>query len=304
MSTAKTELLHPRNPHRGRYDFERLCQAKPDLQCFVHKSPRGDDTIDFADAKAVLCLNGAILAAFYGVQHWALPDGYLCPPIPGRADYIHYLADVLASMNGGEAPKGKQVRVLDVGTGANCIYPILGSRSYGWRFVGSDIDPVAVNSATAIVQSNTCLKSHIELRLQSDKAVIFGNVISADETYSMTMCNPPFHASEEQAQRSNQQKRQNLSKQKVDRVAAKPNFSGTAGELWYPGGEIAFLQKMARESAEFASQVGCFSSLLSKSENVTPFKKTLDKVGAKHIEVVPMRQGQKISRFVAWRFSA
>jgi len=103
----------------------------------------------------VRCLNQALLAQTYQIKHWMIPVGYLCPPIPGRADYIHYVADLLAGA--GKVPTGKQVGVLDIGTGANCIYPIIGSQSYGWKFLATDIDPVSVKTACLFVESNPCL---------------------------------------------------------------------------------------------------------------------------------------------------
>lgn len=139
--------MHPRNKHSGRYDFEKLTKASPELARFVSLSPRGESTIDFSDPEAVKALNSALLKHFYGVTKWDIPAGYLCPPIPGRADYMHSIADLLASRNGGVIPRGPSVRVLDIGVGANCIYPIIGHYEYGWEFVGSDVDPVAIASA-------------------------------------------------------------------------------------------------------------------------------------------------------------
>ena len=268
----------------------------------MRQNPRGEDTIDFGDAKAVLCLNSALLAAHYGIEFWSLPDGYLCPPIPGRADYIHYLADLLADPDSGEIPKGKNVRVLDIGTGANCIYPILGCSSYGWSFVGSDIDPVSIATGKVIVKSNRKLQNRVKLRLQSDKHAIFAGIIERREMFDLVMCNPPFHGSAEEAADSNQQKRQNLSGQSDVKVQTDRNFAGTHQELWCEGGEVGFLNRMAQESIDFAAQVGWFSCLVSKADNVRKLKKALEKLNVAHVEVVEMRQGNKISRFVAWSF--
>ena len=87
------------------------------------------------------------------MTNWEIPKGYLCPPIPGRADYIHHISDLLASSNNGIIPKDK-VRGLDVGVGANCIYPIIGSSIYDWNFVGSDIEIESINSVENIINSN------------------------------------------------------------------------------------------------------------------------------------------------------
>ena len=137
-TSTKTGQLHPRNPHKGRYDLEALCNALPALNGFIRTNPAGQKTINFSCEQAVLHLNKALLAHHYRIQNWQIPKGYLCPPIPGRADMIHYLADLLAESNGGELTTGCHVRCLDIGTGANCIYPIIGHRTYGWQFLASD----------------------------------------------------------------------------------------------------------------------------------------------------------------------
>src|SRR5690606_29077932 len=136
--------LHPRNRHQGRYDFPQLIKACPALEAFVIINPYGNQSIDFANPEAVRVFNRALLAQLYGIHHWDIPPGYLCPPVPGRADYLHGLADLLAEDHDGEIPRGAAIRALDVGCGANCIYPLLGHTDYGWHFVGSDIDPTAV----------------------------------------------------------------------------------------------------------------------------------------------------------------
>lgn len=125
---AQKPGLHPRNRHHQRYDLPALCQAHPDLQGYITLNPLGEQTIDFANPQAVKALNKALLAHFYAVKHWDIPDGFLCPPVPGRADYIHHLADLLAQ-DSGEVPK--QATILDIGTGANLIYPLITTRRPG-----------------------------------------------------------------------------------------------------------------------------------------------------------------------------
>ncbi len=292
--------LHPRNLHQGSYDFKLLCNTLPELTEFVFENQYGNLSIDFSNPKAVVALNQALLKHFYHVDFWQLPEGYLCPPIPGRADYIHGLADLLSSEEG-EIPTGKKVKVLDIGMGANCIYPIIGSQSYGWSFVGSDIDSTSIKVASSIVKLNKNLSPFIKLRLQKDKKSIFNNIIKAGDKFTLTMCNPPFHSSMEKATAGSKRKLTNLNKGNTpDKV--KLNFAGQENELCCEGGEIAFLKQMASESIQFASQVTWFSTLISKSENVNPIKKLLTELGAKQIKVVKMAQGQKISRFLAWSF--
>ena len=147
--------LHPRNKHRSRYDFDQLIIANAELAQFVRLNAYHDASIDFANPQAVKVLNQALLQQFYNIANWDIPAQYLCPPIPGRADYLHYLADLLGDVNGGVIPLGESIRVLDIGLGANAIYPLIGYREYGWHFVGADIDPIAIANAQRILDANT-----------------------------------------------------------------------------------------------------------------------------------------------------
>lgn len=201
--------LHPRYRHQGRYDFARLVQACPALAAHLVTTPRGDTSIDFGDPAAVRELNRALLRRDYGIAHWDLPDGALCPPIPGRADYLHGLADLLADSGDGAVQRGAAVRVLDVGVGASCIYPLLGHAEYGWRFVGTDIEATSLQVAAAIVRANRLDKA-IALRRQARRNNIFHGVIGPDDRFDLTMCNPPFHASASAAAEANQRKRRQL----------------------------------------------------------------------------------------------
>jgi 23S rRNA (adenine1618-N6)-methyltransferase len=293
--------LHPRNRHQGRYDFARLTRACPDLSAFLVDTPGGDTSLDFSNPAAVLALNRALLKVDYGIEHWDIPDGYLCPPIPGRADYLHGLADVLAACNEGVVPRGGAIRAFDIGVGANCIYPLLGHRDYGWRFVGSEIDDTALRAASAIVAANG-LEAAIELRRQPGRGHIFAGVLQGEETFDISLCNPPFHASAEDAARGTRRKWRNLGKAGVPSTSARLNFGGQGTELWCTGGEVSFLRRMIRESAGIRDRAFWFSSLVSKAENLPEVRKQLHKAGALEVRETTMAQGSKQSRFVAWTF--
>ncbi len=292
-SIKKKGELHPNNPHRGKYDLKLLVKSLPQLKGYIRKNPRGEDTIDFSDNEAVVLLNKALLKTCYNINSWDIPKGFLCPPIPGRADYIHYIAELLEG-------KSEGVRVLDIGTGANCIYPIIGSQSYNWDFVASDIDPKSIENARKIVESNKNLRNKVILKLQRDRNKIFEGIVEKTDSFDLTMCNPPFHASLEDAMRANRRKVNNLSRDNKG-VKKGLNFGGQKAELWCPGGERLFLKKMVKESVNFSSQVTWFTSLVSNKDNVKPTVKLLDKLGAEH-RILEMSQGQKVSRVLAWTF--
>lgn len=300
MSEEKT-VLHPRNKHRRRYDFQQLISSQPELHEFVFLNPYGDQSIDFSNPAAVRMLNKALLKHFYQIAYWDIPRDYLCPPIPGRADYIHYIADLLAESANGKVPNGKFVKGFDIGVGANCVYPIIGHQEYGWSFVGCDIDPLAVKSAKAIAAANPVLSSGLSIRQQQNKQHIFTGIIKPGERYDFTICNPPFHSSAEEARQGAHKKIQNLGKKKGQPPVL--NFGGIDTELWYDGGEAAFLRNMIMESKIFETQCLWFTSLVSKSHNL-PYIYTMLNEGVKAAQVrtIEMAQGQKISRFVAWSF--
>ena len=292
--------LHPRNKHRERYDFKTLIKTCPELAPFVKPNAYNDESVDFFDENAVKKLNKALLQHFYNVSFWEIPQGYLCPPIPGRADYIHHMADVLSSKNDAIIPIGKNIKCLDIGTGANLIYPIIGHREYGWSFVGSDIDPKAIQSAQQIIINNPSFKDNIHLRLQKNAKDIFKGMILINEFFDLTICNPPFHTSAKEAQTSAIRKLSNLKHQKI--IDPKLNFGGQNNELWCHGGEVRFINDMMYQSRQFATSCFWFSTLVSKETTLKPILSTLKLIEAKEVKTIKMSQGNKISRIVVWTF--
>lgn len=296
----KKDKIHPRNKHRGRYNFSALVKAYPELKQHIVINKFGDETVNFSNPVAVQVLNAALLKYFYKIDKWDLPEKYLVPPIPGRADYIHHIADLLANSNNGVIPTGKNVRCLDIGVGVNCIYPILGVSEYEWSFVGTDIDKTSLDYAKRNVENNKQLSGNVELRLQYNSGNIFRGVIRKDEKFDITICNPPFHRSQAEANTSAMRKISNLSKSK--KVTKVLNFGGQSNELWSKGGEVAFVKKMIAESEQFQHSCLWFSSLISKESSMPQLISALKAVDAKVIKTIPMGQGNKVSRILAWSF--
>jgi len=300
-----SKTLHPRNAHNNGYDFSALVLAHPSLKKHVKPNKYGNESIDFAEPASVKALNCALLKHHYGVEAWNVPEGYLCPPIPGRVDYIHYVADLLES-NGIVASDSRVVKMIDVGCGANGVYSLLAAQVYGWHCTGSEIDTAALKNLATVLESNPALKALIDLRLQRDKRKIFEGVIKPGERFDLSVCNPPFHASQKEAMKSNLRKVNSLAHNRGEKAVAKAkptlNFGGQKNELWCEGGEYGFLQHMINESSQFAKQCRWFTTLVSKSENVVPAKNLMHSVGARQVLEVEMEQGNKTTRIVAWSF--
>jgi len=285
--------LNRNNTHKSGYNFKLLTQVYPKLDAYVFENAHQTVTIDFADPKAVKALNTALLKAHYKINFWEFPEGNLCPPIPGRVDYIHYLADVLKASG-----IQKDATIMDIGTGASCIYPLLGQATYDWHFLATEIDEGSMKHAQIIVEKNG-LDKKINLRHQADESQILKGVLKPSEYISASMCNPPFYKSKEDAQEATSRKLKGLGTQAGKKTR---NFSGTSNELWYTGGEKAFLHNYLYESSLFKTQCFWYTSLVSKKENVKSMKSSLKKLGATDFKIIPMIQGQKISRIIAWTF--
>jgi 23S rRNA (adenine1618-N6)-methyltransferase len=296
--------LHARNKNVAGYDFAALSAVAPGLVRYLKTTPDGSTSIDFANPGAVKALNRALLALHYAVRGWDIPAGYLCPPIPGRADYIHSVADLLATCNKKNIPTGAGVRVLDIGVGANCVYPLIGHAEYGWRFLGADIDPIALNNAQTIIDKNPGLSNSIELRLQPVWDNIFTGLLQSGESFDLSICNPPFHNSPADVIAVSQRKWNNLGKPGAKKGApqARLNFGGGGTELWCNGGERAFLKSMVEQSANIPKRCLWFTSLVSKAEHLEHVEAALKKARVVESRIIPMAQGQKQSRLIAWTF--
>jgi 23S rRNA (adenine1618-N6)-methyltransferase len=138
----------------------------------------------------------------------------------------------------------------------------------------------------------------IEVRLQKNKDLIFTDVVKLNEHFHLSMCNPPFHASLEDAKHGSDRKNKNLGLKKNNL-----NFAGLGHELWCNGGEVEFIKKMIAESVKFKNQILWFTTLVSKKENVDILLRELKNKDVVATKVIDMNQGQKISRIIAWTYT-
>lgn len=299
-SNKEKTTLHVRNRNRELYDLAALMIDVPALSEYIQPNRFGEESVDFSNPIAVKLLNKALLHHYYGIKKWDFPDENLCPPIPGRAEYIHLVADLLSENNSGNIPKGTQITCLDIGVGASCIYPIIGVTEYGWKFIGSDINSKSLASAKEIADANPSLKDKIELRLQKSKTNIFNGIVDNTEKIDVAICNPPFHASTKDAQRGSQRKVSNLTG--LDTKNPILNFAGIGHELITEGGEYNFVTTMIYESKKFSKNFFWFSTLVSKESNLKGIYNSLDKFEALQVKTIPIETGNKYGRIIAWSF--
>jgi 23S rRNA (adenine1618-N6)-methyltransferase len=290
------ETLHPSNKNRKQYDLLALLKEIPELEKYIKNNKDGEKTIDFSDPIAVKLLNKALLSYYYNVKFWKFPDTNLCPPIPGRADYIHHISDLINE----NMRKDKSINCLDVGMGASCIYPIIGITEYNWSFIASDIDRKSIATAKKIISSNPNLKGKVDFRFQNDSNKIFEGIIKEGELIDITICNPPFHASKKEVLEGTRQKVRNL----TGKYQKKPklNFSGVSDELIYEGGEYQFIQNMIKESVKYANNCVWFSTLVSKKKNLHGIYINLKRLKVHQIKEIEIGTSNKKSRIIAWTF--
>lgn len=282
--------MHPKNPFNKDYNFETLIAKHPPLKQFVFENEYGTNTIKFANHAAVKALNTALLKEHYNISEWQIGANNLCPPIPGRLDYLLHIADLLHK---------KDIHLLDIGTGANLIYPILATCHFQWKATASEVNLDSLSTAQKIIAKNESLKN-IELRHQQFKTRILENIIQPTDNFDVVVCNPPFFKNRTEAEQSNQRKFKNL---ELNQENPK-NFGGLSNELWYKGGEEAFIKKMAEESIKFKEQVHWFTAIVSQKDNLKNIKRAINKTKPTEVKIVEMEQGNKQSRFIAWTFRA
>ena len=290
-SKIKTNL-HPRNKNREQYDLAELLKEVPELKQHIKPNKYGEDSIRFSNPAAVKLLNKALLSNYYGIKNWDFPDTNLCPPIPGRADYIHYMSDLLGENN--------DITCLDIGVGSNCIYPILGVSEYQWNFIASEVNADAIACAKEIIKANPTLKGKVKFRLQKDENKIFKGIIKPKDKIDVSICNPPFHASKKEALKGSMRKVRNLTGKRSKKIQL--NFSGMVNELICEGGEKQFIQNMITESVNYAENCLWFTTLVSNEKNLNRIYSSLEKIEATEVKTINMGTGNKITRIVAWTF--
>ncbi|KAE8781922.1 methyltransferase-like protein 16 [Hordeum vulgare] len=309
--------MHPRNRYAASApDFAALAALYPSFAPFVAVSGGGRASVDFTDFAATRELTRVLLLHDHGVNWW-IPDGQLCPTVPNRSNYIHWIEDLLSSdLIPRISNSSETVRGFDIGTGANCIYPLLGASLLGWSFVGSDVTDVALEWAKRNVESNPHLAGLIEIRNANEApcsskpetvaeeavrenisepvdgvvrsiAPIFVGVVKDSESFDFCMCNPPFFESMEEAG-----------------LNPKTSCAGTAEEMACPGGEQAFITHIIEDSVSFKNSFRWFTSMVGRKANLKLLVSKVREAGASVVKTTEFVQGQTARWGLAWSFIA
>ncbi|KAG2308017.1 hypothetical protein Bca4012_083025 [Brassica carinata] len=289
-SETPGSTTNPRNKYSDNPpDFASLASLYPSFKPFVFFSGGSRPRIDWTDYNATRELTRVLLLHDHGLTWW-IPDGQLCPTVPNRSNYIHWINDLLSSQILPSSCGGK-VKGFDIGTGANCIYPLLGASLFGWSFIGSDITDVALEWAEKNVQSNPHISDLIEIRdskilpEEDDDIKVLVGVVKESETFDFCMCNPPFFETFEEAG-----------------LNPKTSCGGTPAEMVCVGGEQAFVTRIIQDSAVLKQRFRWYTSMLGKKANLKLLISKLWQVGVTVVKTTEFVQGQTSRWGLAWSF--
>ncbi|KPM37623.1 hypothetical protein AK830_g8937 [Neonectria ditissima] len=243
----------------------------------------------FNDPKCVMQLTKTLLQLDFDLQI-ELPDDRLCPPVTNRHNYLLWLKGLLDSTSY-EKPRRKVVG-LDIGTGASCIYPLLGCTERPWSFIATDIDPKSLEFARKNVALN-----HLQHRINVVQRKPEDAVIPLDDlgiaTIDFTMNNPPFYKSAEDMANSAAQK-------------SKPPQSACTGakvEMVTDGGEVGFVDRILQESLVLRERVQWYTAMFGFLSSLVDFVQKLRENGIDNYAVTELIQGTKTRRWaIAWSF--
>ncbi|WCJ27941.1 Ribosomal RNA large subunit methyltransferase F [Euphorbia peplus] len=318
--------IHPKNKYADKPpDFGLLASLYASFKPFVFYSRDGRPKIDWTDFNSTRELTRLLLLHDHGLNWW-IPDGQLCPTVPNRSNYIHWIEDLLSSNVIPEKKgNGKIVRGFDIGTGANCIYPLLGASLLGWSFVGSDVTDVALEWAERNVKNNPHISELIEVRkvvnrqgalsiedvhnaqsvngesktnvneclimeqLDSsnkyDGPPVLSGVVKDGEKFDFCMCNPPFF-------------------ENMDEAGLNPKTAcgGTPEEMVCPGGEKAFITRIIEDSAVSKESFRWYTSMVGRKANLKFLTSKLREVGVTIVKTTEFVQGRTCRWGLAWSF--
>ncbi|KAL5039972.1 hypothetical protein RTP6_007059 [Batrachochytrium dendrobatidis] len=278
--------MHARNPFCDQFDFVALAETHPRLNRYLRKTRTGS-IIEFGDPKAVRELTCALLFKYFGLR-LEIPLDSLCPPVPNRLDYILHIEDLLSESN---PSLDATVRGIDIGTGASCIYPLLGcSRNPKWSFLALEIDERSIDFATQNVNRNSLQNCITVVKGSTQNPII--SLPNDNQMYDFCMCNPPFYSDEEEMRVSRSIKQQ----------APLSLCMGSQNEMLQPGGEVAFVTSLIEESQILGCRITWYTSLVGFRENAQRLEALLHQKQIPVVRRAVYKQGRTSRSILTWSF--
>ncbi|OQS00296.1 methyltransferase METT10D [Thraustotheca clavata] len=277
--------IHPRNKYNQPPDFKALGEDYPALQLYLTSLGNGQVNLKWNEPSALRELTTALLHRDFNLN-WTMPDDRLCPTLTNRLNYVHWIEDlILLSQSNYTSSNDHPISGIDIGTGASCIYPLLGHQLNQWHFIATDIDPISIEYAKKNVIANHLENAIQILHVKPD--TIFPQDIPTNCLFSM--CNPPFFDTMEEADRN-----------------PRADCTGSLNEMTTPGGEVEFIKKMINASLHLKTEgikVRWYTSLIGRKSSLRPLLAALRSAGIHNMRTTEFLQGRTTRWGIAWSFT-
>lgn len=280
--------MHPRNIYNKQIDFNELSKNYPEFSKIAKVDLNGKIKLDFSDLETKFVLTKCCLMKDF-LLDVDLPKNRLCPTLPLRLNYIHFIEDILEHCGIKENISG-----VDIGTGASSIYCLLTARLHkDWKMFGLEIDQENIKSSTVNVAKNQ-LNDSIKIINQDGSDKIFQKLFEFDGSQkTFCLCNPPFYSdAEEMTEIKN-------------RTGKRPKIQleQPSHETITEGGELAFVTKILDESSQIGDKIKIYTTMFGCKRNFEKFLSLLNNKKIENFTTTRFVQG-KVNRWaLAWSFS-
>ncbi|KAM4795094.1 RNA N(6)-adenosine-methyltransferase METTL16 [Rhinophrynus dorsalis] len=288
---ALNKSMHPRNRYKDKPpDFAYLASKYPDFKQHVNVNLAGKISLNFKDPCAVRALTCTLLKEDFGLSI-DIPLERLIPTVPLRLNYIHWVEDLISYLGTDQTALR---RGIDIGTGASCIYPLLGATLNGWYFLATEVDDICFNYAKKNVEQNN-LADLIKVVKVPQKTLLMDALKEESEIiYDFCMCNPPFFA--------NQMEAQGVNSRNPHRPPPSSVNTGGITEIMAEGGELEFVKRIIHDSLQLKKRLRWYSCMLGKKCSLAPLKEELKIQGVPKVSHTEFYQGRTMRWALAWSF--
>ncbi|XP_004706928.1 RNA N6-adenosine-methyltransferase METTL16 [Echinops telfairi] len=288
---ALSKSMHARNRYKDKPpDFAYLASKYPDFKQHVQINLNGRVSLNFKDPEAVRALTCTLLREDFGLSI-DIPLERLIPTVPLRLNYIHWVEDLIGHQ---DSDKSALRRGIDIGTGASCIYPLLGATLNGWYFLATEVDDMCFNYAKKNVEQNN-LSDLIKVVKVPQKTLLMDALKEECEIiYDFCMCNPPFFA--------NQLEAKGVNSRNARRPPPSSVNTGGITEIMAEGGELEFIKRIIHDSLQLKKRLRWYSCMLGKKCSLAPLKEELRIQGVPKVTYTEFCQGRTMRWALAWSF--
>ncbi|XP_052612026.1 LOW QUALITY PROTEIN: RNA N6-adenosine-methyltransferase METTL16 [Peromyscus californicus insignis] len=288
---ALSKSMHARNRYKDKPpDFAYLASKYPDFKQHIQINLNGRVSLNFKDPEAVRALTCTLLREDFGLSI-DIPLERLIPTVPLRLNYIHWVEDLIGHQ---DSDKSTLRRGIDIGTGASCIYPLLGATLNGWYFLATEVDDMCFNYAKKNVEQNN-LSDLIKVVKVPQKTLLMDALKEESEIiYDFCMCNPPFFANQLEAQGVNSRNSRRPPPSSVN--------TGGITEIMAEGGELEFVKRIIHDSLQLKKRLRWYSCMLGKKCSLAPLKEELRIQGVPKVTFTEFCQGRTMRWALAWSF--